>query len=147
MIIFIALTYIGLFTSRWTLATSFQLETFERETGGDQVSPNQVETIGVPVSLRYFDTSGFFAGVRATYVHQDVSRPGASELEGDESFAVVDASLGYRIPKRWGIATVGIANLLDTKFRFQDANFRTSETRPPEFIPERTIFARLVLSF
>jgi outer membrane receptor protein involved in Fe transport len=60
---------------------------------------------------------------------------------------VVDAALGYRLPKRWGILTLGARNLLDEKFLYQDDNFRTSDIRYPFFIPDRVIFARITLSF
>jgi outer membrane receptor protein involved in Fe transport len=63
-------------------------------------------------------------------------------MPGDDQFWIVDASIGYRLPKRWGLITLGVKNLLDEDFRFQD----TDPARPIIY-PERLIFARVSLAF
>jgi hypothetical protein len=122
--------------------------------------PRRVETISVPISLRYFGPSGVFAGVSGTLVNQDVRRTVLSEdfavsrNEEDDTFFVVDAFIGYRFPKRIGVISLEITNLLDSRFNFQDDNFRTSgatselgTVRAPMYVPERAVTARLTLSF
>ena len=116
--------------------------------------------MSLPVSLRYFGRSGVFAGATGTLVNQDVRRSVVSPAfevsrnEEDDTFFVVDAFVGYRISKRAGVITLGVTNLFDLGFNFQDDNFRTSAAtselgtvRAPMYVPERAVFARLTLSF
>jgi outer membrane receptor protein involved in Fe transport len=66
-----------------------------------------------------------------------------------DDFSVVDAAIGYRLPKRLGMISLEIGNLFDEEFRFRDASFKTSDRfnviQP--FLPERTVLARVVLNF
>jgi hypothetical protein len=57
--------------------------------------------------------------------------------------------VGYRLPKRYGILSLEVRNLFDNPFKFQDIPGRTAslEPQPPPFLPERTIFAKLILAF
>jgi hypothetical protein len=58
--------------------------------------------------------------------------------------------VGYRLPKRLGIVSLEVRNLLDEDFSYQDLNFITSEpfaSSDIPFIPDRTILARITLSF
>jgi hypothetical protein len=62
-------------------------------------------------------------GSAPTYVRQEIA--GLSEVLGDDrdAFVVVDAALGYRLPKRFGIMSLGVRNLVDEEFQFQDTVF------------------------
>ncbi len=72
---------------------------------------------------------------------------------------VVDAALGYRLPKQLGIMGLGVRNLLDEKLRFQDDSFRSltpvsgQDPIPRDFrgnfgfVPDRVIFTAITLSF
>ena len=62
--------------------------------------------------------------------------------DDDDQFWIVDAGLGYRLPKRRGFLSAGIKNLLDESFKFQDTN-----PVSPTFYPERLYFGRVTLSF
>ena len=44
-------------------------------------SPYRIHTLSAPLSVNYFDPSGIFARVLATYVQQEVNRPGDQHLE------------------------------------------------------------------
>jgi hypothetical protein len=64
---------------------------------------------------------------------------------------LVDAAVGYRLPKRYGIFTLGVKNLFNESFNFQGLEFRSvredlEEERPP-FLPERSISAQFTLAF
>ena len=77
----------------------------------------------MPVGLKYFHSSGFFAGIGATYVHQEVERDPAvlaafPTVAGSEDFITVDAALGWRLPNRVGIVSLEARNLLDEDFNF-----------------------------
>ena len=102
--------------------------------------------------MRYFDPSGFFAGLGVTFVRQDLDRSqnNATEFgEGDSNFGLVDAQVGYRLPKRFGIVTLQVSNLLDKSFDYQDDSYRESQDSPSvgPYIPERQILLQLKLSW
>ncbi|MDQ3566147.1 MAG: TonB-dependent receptor [Pseudomonadota bacterium] len=153
----------------WTISNEYRFDQFEVEEphGFPEGRVMLTETTTVPVTLRYFHGAGFFAGLSATYVQQEVEllpfedtiTDTITKESGSDNFVTLDMAIGYRLPKRLGILSVGVSNLLDEKFRFQDDNFRTStpiETNGrsipdvgtfSNFIPDRTIFAGLTLSF
>lgn len=110
--------------------------------------PEKVKTLSAPLAVRYFNPSGFFAGLEVTFVHQDVDRRRQSTLsDGSDNFTVIDASIGYRLPKRRGIIGLEALNLLDKGFKFQDDNYRSNEPRGSRYVPERTVLATVTLSF
>jgi hypothetical protein len=61
----------------------------------------------------------------------------------------VDADVGYRLPKRFGILSLEIRNLFDTSFHYQDRNVQMAlpEAVVSQFLPTRMVFGRLTLSF
>jgi hypothetical protein len=111
--------------------------------------PKRVRTWSVPLGIRYFHPAGLFAGVGATYVQQDVTPRLPFVPEGTESFEVVDAALGYRLPQRRGLISIEARNLMDKRLKFQDDQFRTFTDIPPlsAFLPHRTVLLRVNLSF
>jgi outer membrane receptor protein involved in Fe transport len=120
---------------------------FSAEVGND--NPLQVETISAPVSVSYFHPSGFFATAGVAFVHQDVERLSMFSNQGQDSFFVVDAGIGYRFPDRLGIASLTVHNLLDKGFQYQDDSFREFRDEPTvgPYIPSRTILGRVTLNF
>ena len=81
---------------------------------------------------------------RETYYYQNgiVFPQGANDFaSGTSDFWVVDAGLSYRLPKRYGLITFGVTNLLDKKFRFQEADVNN-----PRIQPDRVIFGRVTLA-
>jgi len=112
--------------------------------------PLRVETVSVPLGLTYFHPSGLFAGVVGTYVDQEVKRSDlATQASGDDSFYLVDVALGYRLPKRMGTLSIGVKNLFDQDFYYQDDSYREFRDEPSTgpYFPERTILGQLTLSF
>ena len=103
----------------------------------------------LPVTARWFSPLGLFAGLTTSFIHQDVSRRGASAEEGSSTFAIVDAAAGYRFPDRRGLVSLEVRNLFDSAFRYQDDSFRafTNEPSVGPYIPERTLIARLAVNF
>jgi tetratricopeptide (TPR) repeat protein len=129
---------------QWAVNLNVLYETFD---AGHPDDP-EVDTITVPVTLRYFNPNGLFADLGVSYVHQDVDRPpGSTQNAGKEDVALLDAAVGYRLPKRYGIISLEGRNLLDQKFDYQDLNYLTSENHASPLLPERTILARFTLSF
>ena len=103
----------------------------------------------MPIAVQYFDPSGVFAAVGATYVQQDVNAKDPDNPEGNDSFVTVDAALGYRFPQRRGLVSKEARNITDKRVKFQDDNFRARTDAPivSRFIPEQTVVARVTLSF
>ena len=134
--------------SDWALRTEVEYERFERHGTGGSNLPTEIKMLRVPLAVRYFNSSGLFGEFGLTYVHQEVGLPPASTFrQDDDDFVVVDAALGFRLPKRRGILSLEVRNLFDKEFLFQDSNLQSSEPSTPRFIPERTIFARFTLAF
>ncbi|MFO1430685.1 MAG: tetratricopeptide repeat protein [Candidatus Competibacteraceae bacterium] len=136
--------------SNWAIRGEYWLEKFDSDIN-DPI--NSIKTISVPLAVRYFNPSGLFGELGAIYVRQKVdgeSPEESSKLTDQENFVLLNAAIGYRLPKRWGIISLEGWNLLDKNFRYQDMSFRTSHTETPvdpRFIPERTIFSRITLNF
>jgi hypothetical protein len=103
--------------------------------------PTRVETLSLPLSARYFAPGGWFAGLTATPVEQEVEFDDLSPLEGgDDSFFVVDLAAGYRLPARRGIISLDIRNLTDEAFFYQDDSYREFRDEPSigPYFPEIT---------
>ena len=62
---------------------------------------------------------------------------------------LLDAAVGYRFPKRLGIVSLAVSNLLDEDFQYQDDSFREIQDAPSigPYIPDRQILARVTLSW
>ncbi len=138
----------------WAVTGQFRFERFERDPAesGNLIAepniPNDVKTITVPVAARYFASSGFFAGAGITYVWQKLDlAPGSTFNKDREDFFIVDTSIGYRLPRRWGIFSFDVNNLFDEDFLYQDVNIQTADPSEPRFVPERTFVARFTINF
>ncbi len=98
--------------------------------------------------MRYFAPSGLFAQAGATWVAQEVDlAPSATFARDEDDFILFDAALGYRLPKRRGVVSLEVRNLLDERFLYQDLDVLTAQQVNPRFIPDRMILVRVTLSF
>ena len=127
----------------WAMSTEFRFENYH----GGTDTPNSVETTYIPLNLRYFNSAGFFANLGGTYIHQAVESSTEGEESFNSSFFLIDASIGYRFPKQYGLVSLEAKNLLDKDFKFRDRNFQMNEKRAADIIPERMFFARLTFNF
>ena len=133
---------------KWAVHTEIRRELFERNDTLGSDLPLEVDTISLPLFVRYYSPGGLFAQVGATFVQQDVELAPTSTFEEDsEDFVVVDAAIGYRMPQRRGIVSLEVFNLFDEDFLYQDSNIQKSEPSNPQYIPDRTVMGRLTLSF
>jgi tetratricopeptide (TPR) repeat protein len=126
----------------------YLFERFDRDPfAGGGTGVVEVETHRLPLGISFFHTSGFSARLKATFVDQEgkftprVFEPGVS-APGADQFWVVDAGVGYRLPKRRGLITLEARNLFDEKFKFQD-----TDPANPQIQPSRSIFGRITLVF
>jgi tetratricopeptide (TPR) repeat protein/opacity protein-like surface antigen len=138
-------------TARIATSAEYQYERFKRKdsfTGEFQAT--KIQTHKVPLEINYFHPNGFIGRLRTTYIDQegDFSTAGPAFLadipteDKSDSFWLVDASLGYRLPKRYGIVSLGVSNLFDKEFNYVD-----TDPFNPRIYPERFYFGRLTLSF
>jgi tetratricopeptide (TPR) repeat protein len=133
---------------RWAINSGIELDRFQNPQPVNEEFPKKVDTLSIPVAIRYFDPSGIFAELGVTYVADNVDRIDAAGLpEGDDQFWLLDATVGYRLPRRYGILSLEGKNLLGESFGYEDDNYRIAEPRNSRYIPDRTILARLTLSF
>lgn len=142
---------------RWAVSVEAEFEQFRRAVDESSVvfrgDPTQVTAVIVPGSIRYFHPNGLFLGVQGTFVRQwlDLAPPSmffTSRSRDSDSFFLVDASIGYRLPKRFGIFSFEVRNLFDQEFFYQDQNIQVAEQMvTPRFFPTRTVLGRLTLNF
>jgi hypothetical protein len=94
-------------------SAEYQYERFDRNPLFNPDSISEIKTHRVPITINFFDHSGFTFGLKATYVDQNadfIDFTGAS-VQGHDQFWLLDASIKYRLPKRWGLITVEGRNL------------------------------------
>lgn len=129
----------------WALKLEYEREDFDNFTStpsGDPPNPPDTVTQLLPIEVAYFfDPTGFFARLATTYVNQEVEGKAG---ENREEFVLLDAAIGYRLPKRYGILSVGVKNLIDEDFNFQSLGLRTQQDESPPFVPERIVFAQII---
>ncbi|WP_275689468.1 FecR domain-containing protein [Nitrosomonas sp. JL21] len=150
----------------WAIRSEPRVERFKRDINDERLAqgfngakePVRIHTLSVPFSIEYFLPTGFFSSFTTTFITQDLIRrqdalntnqeriPGKTN-SGVDSFFLFDAVIGYRFPNRRGIISLEGRNLLNEKFYYRNIGFYQSEAISPRFIPERTIFARLMLNF
>jgi tetratricopeptide (TPR) repeat protein len=130
----------------WLASTmEYQYEKSDKgnEFAGVPATP-ELDTHRVQWRGNFFHPSGFFIGARATYAYQDgeFGDPALPTVKDDDQFWVLDGALGYRLPKRYGIFTIEVQNILDEDFKFED-----TDPANPSIAPDRLILFRLTLSF
>jgi outer membrane receptor for ferrienterochelin and colicin len=123
----------------------YTYEDFYNRDFSDNLNTPSTRTHTLPVTLSYFDPIGWFTQIKTTYVNQQVEVLGGGYLQ--EDFALVDTSIGYRMPKRLGIIQFDIRNLFDQSFRYQSNYSRTQVIEQVPFFPDRAFYGRVTLSF
>jgi TonB dependent receptor-like, beta-barrel len=132
-------------TKQIALSVEYLYERLERDPENSGVARVvESDTHRVPLSMAFFHPSGLQARVTGTYVNQSGQFGDAFSgvKSGSDQFFVLDASIGYRLPKRFGLITLEGRNLLDQKFHYNDHDFGN-----PSFYPERLILLRVTLAF
>ena len=135
----------------WTIDKRFAMKieySFEKFNVRHALNPAPIpdtRTHLIPVSLSYFHESGFSAMLGATYVNQRLTGRGINHERNE--FVSLDASIGYRLPKRYGILTINAKNLLNEGVEFH-LNQRTNVVEEtPRFALGRAINVELKLAF
>jgi outer membrane receptor protein involved in Fe transport len=104
----------------------------------------ELATHRIPLGVKFFHPSGLGILLKTTYLNQtgDFIRRGGPAFEsGRSDFWVLDAGISYRLPKRYGIFTIGATNLFDKKFKYQETDIRN-----PTIQPDRVIFGKITVA-
>jgi tetratricopeptide (TPR) repeat protein len=104
----------------------------------------KLTTKRIPLGANFFHPSGLSAFVTGTHYNQDGSFDGFNTgipQSGSDSFWLVDAGISYRLPKRYGMLTVGVTNLTDQKFNYFDTDVKNASIQP-----DRVGFVRLTIA-
>jgi outer membrane receptor protein involved in Fe transport len=109
-------------------------------------SIHKAKTHSVPLGVNFFHPSGLSAGAKVTYYDQDgefdrTHIVGSSIEDGSDTFWLVDATISYRFPKRYGFFTLGVTNLFDEQFEYADRDFEN-----PTIQPDRVIFGKVTVA-
>lgn len=107
----------------------------------------ELRTQRIPIALRYFDPHGLSWTLQGTHIRQtglfaDINQNPNIFSSGKDQGWLFDLELGFRLPRNSGFVSLGILNALDRTFRFQD-----TDPGNPTFIPGRTAYGRLSLTF
>ncbi|MCP4373478.1 MAG: TonB-dependent receptor, partial [Deltaproteobacteria bacterium] len=142
-------TYLYWTPHRWlSISAEYQYEWFKRARGFViSNSFRKIMTHRVPLGINFFHPSGLSAKFKATYVDQEgkFGNPiigSTSFVPGDDQFWVFDGSISYRLPKRFGILSIGAKNMFDNDFKFQD-----TDPANPRISPESMAYARFTISW
>lgn len=128
----------------FALSAEYLYERFDREDEPLRRGIVDVKTHRVPLGFSFFHPSGLSAGLKSTFVNQSgkfQARDSDDEFSDEDNFWVLDMSVSYRLPKRFGLVSLGANNIFDKHFRYQDTDPANSS-----FIPRRFVFAKLTLS-
>ncbi|MEY4718633.1 MAG: hypothetical protein RL563_1251 [Pseudomonadota bacterium] len=106
--------------------------------------PQSVATHQFPLATNFFLPNGLFARLTATHVNQTVTTPqGQANLKSDqETFWTFDAAVGFRLPKKIGVISFEMRNLVNKHFNYQ-STFDAEGPQLSPFTPERQLFAKL----
>lgn len=129
---------------RLALGVDYGLERSDRDKRFSAGIRN-LDTHRVRIGMSWFDPSGLSASLMPTYwkQHGTFERLFDSTIvqSGRDAFWTVDATVSYRLPKRYGFISVGATNLLGEKFKFFDIDVNN-----PTIQPVRMLFMRLTLA-
>ena len=93
--------------------------------------------------VSFFHPLGFSARIEANYVDQqrDYSEFSPPYSSDSDQFWQVDLALSYRLPKRYGILSLGVKNLFDETFSYID-----TDPANPRFLPEQLVLLSLTVT-
>ncbi len=132
--------------SRLAVRAEYQYDKFDNEVPYITQGYVTLETSRVPLGLSYLHPNGLGAAVQVMFVDQrghlwNTSAPPFLPTRDADDFWVTDLSVHYRLPRRFGILSVDVRNLLDEEFQYQDID--PENTR---IMPERLLLVRLTLA-
>ncbi len=132
------------------ISAEYLFENYSTDTENAVLSkPKILRTQQLPITISYFNPMGWYLKVRGRYVRQDIEEfTGAGNtIEDDENFTLIDAMLGYRLPKRYGSLSLSVTNLFDKEFRYYNLILPGASENEQIFQPERQVLLKVTASF
>jgi hypothetical protein len=132
---------------QWAATAEYQYELTQRPVDLATDGILKLRTHRLPLGLGFFHPSGVSWTVRATRLRQvgsfvDTAQNPYVYSTGQDETWLTDSEVSFRLPRRSGVFAVGVKNLFDKPFRFQD-----TDPANPFFVPDRIVYGRLNLSF
>lgn len=137
--------------SRLALTAQYLYERVDADIAGGFYGVEEAKKIrthqGV-IGARYFHPCGISLGTYATYIYQKgdfvafTSEGAIYTAPAHDRFWIVDATISYRLPKRFGIVSVEAKNIFNRKFHFQD-----TDPGNPRIMPGRLLLFKMTLAF
>jgi tetratricopeptide (TPR) repeat protein len=130
------------------LSAEYQYEHFDTPVEFMINDVSELDTHRFIFGINFYHPCGFYAKLRPSYISQDGKFASSTPFDpfatinGEDDFWYVDASIGYRLSKRYGKVTIEARNLFDKNFRFQD-----TDPSNPKIYPERLILVKFTLAF
>jgi tetratricopeptide (TPR) repeat protein len=124
------------------LKAEYQFEHLDHGFYSDGVANS--DTHRLLLGAKAFLPSGWSVGLNPTYYHQKGVFDDFANLTqspGKDSFWIVDATVSYRLPKRYGFVSVGVKNMFDQSFKYYDNNWKNATLQPG-----RILFTSLTLT-
>lgn len=133
--------------SRWVSS----LEYYREEYSDLNLFQYKTSTQYIPLSLAYYDPTGWYSRFKATSYFQAYSNLN-TEQSGKSDAEFLDLTLGYRLSGRRGIVEVLFQNLLNQNYQYQDYRYRSQSVEGAyfsqlPFMPDFTASARFTLAF
>ena len=100
------------------------------------------------LTVRYSSPSGLFAEINSILVRKEAKSSPLSVIENiSDGVLLLDAGLGYRLPRQKGIVRLEVLNVLDEEFPFMDEETRREENVLPPLPSDRAVAVRYSLNF
>ena len=117
-----------------------------------QLGFEEVTTDRVPLTVQFIHPSGFNASAKGTWVQQDgmfeLRVPPFGFAPGETDFWTLDFALSYRLPKRFGLLSVGVNNATDEEFNYlATESILPSNARNLLLRPGRLFYGKVTLAF
>jgi len=128
---------------KWALKLGYENIVFKREYNATEPHTEGVvdlKTKRIPVGLSYLPNADFKFGINLTHYDQDgefFDQPNNQLFNAQDDFWLVGLNFSYYLPHRSGRFDLGVKNLLDKNFQYQDL-----DPANPEAFPDRFVFAR-----
>ncbi len=115
----------------------------EKKTGNEGYT--RLRTVFVPLGLRLHALGNWLAGVKVTWISQQIQYQDRNYdlVDARSNFVVTDLNAYYRLPQRIGIVSIEARNVFNRRFSYQDIDNLVS----PRYAPGRVIVMRLSVAF
>lgn len=135
-----------LISNRYQFNVEYNQENYEYTT--TKTRDSKLEEL--PVTLKYNHSSGFYTALKYSKVKQTVKfvSGGTTNIENTD-FGITDIAIGYKLAKNSSELQLGIHNLQDRNFKYQDKEAYNADkfNIVTKFLPERTISLGITLYF